>query len=167
MNYGRSRETRQEFRPTAETEQNGLSISDLPKLFWAGVALLTVNLGIVAAISISPELNVSMYGEVQPVVSSVYKPSPFTEVVETNTSAKVRPPEKVRPIIEETAPADPTHAQLEIPRSTQSLAIPRATATPATAQQMDIRRATPASRAVYSNDPLPVRRATQTAFVVN
>src|SRR4051794_36841995 len=86
--------------PRAEAPAEPYGFRDLPKLFWAGVVLFAVNAAITMAIGISPEMNVSMYGETpqKQTTSVASKPSPFTEVVQT-AAAKPTTAVKLQPVL--------------------------------------------------------------------
>lgn len=69
-------------------------------LLLAGLGLFFINAVILACIWVSPRLQVSMYGEQGAEVQPAWKPSPFTEVVETATARKPRKALQVKPVIE-------------------------------------------------------------------
>lgn len=71
----------------------------LPKLFWAGVALFIANVVVLGSSALSPELTVSLYGDLgRTHAAALDRPSPFTEVVDTATPRKLKLAERVTPI---------------------------------------------------------------------
>lgn len=99
------------------------SPASVPKLFWAGASLFIVNLAVLGAIALSPELRISVYGADHSSFS-VYatKPSPFTEVVDTARPRKVKLAQRVTPIlyrepVMEDVSLSPT--ELAVPRASQ------------------------------------------------
>jgi hypothetical protein len=108
--------------PASEGER--MSIWQLPKLLWAGVALFSVNAIIGIGMLYTPDIQPDMFGhEVRSVHDASSKPSPFTEVVDTRKK-KVQTAAKLRPVVVETAPleqvamesAQPAPTTLDIPR---------------------------------------------------
>lgn len=104
-----------------EPGDNATSPASAPKLFWAGAALFAMNVLVLGGIATSPELRVSVYGEVRPGYMSVDKPSPFTEVVDTAKPRKVKLAQRVTPILQY---PEPTMADLSL--APTELAVPRA-----------------------------------------
>lgn len=94
-----------------------------PTLFWAGVTLFAVNALILFGVWLSPEMTVGVYGMEHDNAKSLYKPSPFTERVETAPARPVKTAEKVVPILyREPEPMDESEFGLVLPRSTYSSA---------------------------------------------
>jgi hypothetical protein len=90
----------------AGPEAARIDLAALPALCWAAAILFTVNIVIVCAIAISPDLNVDMYGETDKSAFPVatLKPSPFVEI-----PARARPvkrAERLRPVLEPVFPTD-------------------------------------------------------------
>jgi hypothetical protein len=102
-----------------------------PALFRAGAILFSVNLLILMGIWLSPELRVGMYGEETESNHSYYKPSAFTEVVDTTPARQVRAAARVRPVLfQDPAAAEFVEsAEFILPRSTSD---PAGTPQPAT-----------------------------------
>ena len=100
-----------QHQPASKTATDELiSITRLPKLAWASLALLTINLFIGTGIALTPSLQLDLYGhEVRSVRAASLKPSPFTEVVDVRKK-KVHVAAKVRPVLAETP------EMLDIPR---------------------------------------------------
>ena len=113
---------------SGETFDERVCISDLPKLMWAGVALVTINAVIGIGMLITPNMQIDMYGsEVHSVQAASSKPSPFQEVVDTKKH-KVRLAAKVRPVTVDSTPlvdnlpftVQPASTSLDIPRSSRA-----------------------------------------------
>jgi hypothetical protein len=109
-----------------EVEDPAQDRSQIPcsTILWAAAALFTVNVLILAAIWLSPELRVGVYGAETESSHSFYKPSPFTEVVETAPAKPVRAAAKVRPVLyQDPEPtAFPESAEFVLPGSAFSSA---------------------------------------------
>ena len=87
-----------------------ISITQLPKLAWASLALLSMNLVVGTGITLTPSVQLDMYGhEVRSFRAASLKPSPFTEVVDIRKK-KVQMAVKARPVLAETP------EMLDIPR---------------------------------------------------
>jgi hypothetical protein len=111
-----------------QTSDEQVNISDLPKLVWAGAALVTINAVIGIGMLITPNMQIDMYGtEVQSVHAASSKPSPFQEVVDTKKH-KVRLAAKVTPVTVDSTPLvdnvpfaiQPTSTSLDLPRSSRA-----------------------------------------------
>jgi hypothetical protein len=82
-----------------DAEAENPSIGRLPKLFWGGAILFSVNLVIATCIAISPELNVTVYGDdIQP-VNTGKKPTAFVNP-EPRKPGAVRAAVKLTPVVE-------------------------------------------------------------------
>jgi len=140
--------------------------SSLPGLFWAGSILFAANVAVLLGICISPELKVNMYGEVPEgtAASAAVKPSPFTERVQMITAKAPKQATRLRPTaFVEPAVPDSAYAQIDGPAQ---LDLPKVAPVAASAQQLDVRRATPAALTVYTPDStIPLRRATQNSVM--
>ena len=139
---------------------------EFPALFWAAVILFVVNLLVLFAIWVSPDLRVSMYGENEGSLAGAYvKPSPFTEQVVVTAANKVRRPEKVRPAFYQ-GPQPDEAAELDLPRTTmpvsaeQNISSQRAVESYAEFPRMTASAASTPIRHVGSVDVAP-RRATE------
>jgi hypothetical protein len=104
-----------------------MSLWELPKLAWAGVALFTINAVIGIGMFVTPDMQTDVYGhEVHGVYAASSKPSPFTQVVD-DTKHKVRLAAKVRPVVIDSTPlidnqpalVESAAASLDIPRSSR------------------------------------------------
>lgn len=96
----------------------------IPNLFLAGTVLFAVNLLILFCIWLSPELRVTMYGEDSEFSSAYFRPSPFTETVQTAKARKPKQAARVRPVLFEEPQLTEfsQSADLLLPRSTQPAA---------------------------------------------
>lgn len=105
--------------PAARDEEPKLRV---PALFWAGVVVFAANLLVLSGIWLSPELRVNMYGEDAVHSRAAYvRPSPFTETVQLAKAANPKRPEKLRPVLFQEPPVDPTEsAELLLPQGAQS-----------------------------------------------
>jgi hypothetical protein len=113
---------------SGQTSDEQVCISDLPKLVWAGLALVTINAVIGIGMLITPNMQIDMYGsEVHSVQAASSKPSPFQEVVDTKKH-KVRLAAKVTPVTVDSTPlvdnapftVEPASTSLDIPRSSRA-----------------------------------------------
>ena len=142
----------------AETREQRIPLSRLPKLVWIGSAMFALNVVIGVGMLITPNLEADVYGaEVRTVYAASAKPSPFTEVVDTRKH-QVRLVAKARPVTFVPAPVEDVYASLEMPRASEMydrLDMPRATRTSQEQQQqLDIPRA---SRTAYQQLDMRVR----------
>ncbi len=117
----------QRLDPAAESavESSPCGPLSCPKLFWAGAALFAANLFVVGGILLSPDLRVGLYGAELPSARtvSVDKPSPFTQVVDTEKPRKVKLAQRVTPVLyQEPVAAEMAPAELNIPRASQAVA---------------------------------------------
>jgi hypothetical protein len=109
-----------------EISEDKISIWQLPKVAWAGVALFGVNAVIGIGMLITPNMQTDIYGHeaVQVRTTRFSKPSPFTEVVDTR-KPKVKVAQKLHPVafeqspLEETAAAITTESSLDLPRTSR------------------------------------------------
>ena len=113
---------------SGQSPDERVCISDLPKLVWAGMALVIINAVIGIGMLITPNMHIDMYGsEVQSVQAVSSKPSPFQEVVDTKKH-KVRLAAKVTPVTVDSTPLvdnvpftiQPASTSLDIPHSSRA-----------------------------------------------
>ena len=103
------------YEPQAEVENVGTDVR-LPKLFWAGALVFTMNVVVAGFIAVSPNLSVNMYGSQNLSLSSnspAEKPSPFSEVV-SDKPVRIKLASHMTPVLMD----EPTDFQM--PRATQS-----------------------------------------------
>jgi hypothetical protein len=131
--------------PTHGNDVEKISIWRLPKIAWASGILLGINLMIAGSIAISPELDVSIYGEAAgDVVLAHAKPSPFSEPEQK--PRPVRQAMKMKPVVEllpevaaamdvELANMPVRSASMSLPRQSERPRISAPTAVPAVYRQ--------------------------------
>lgn len=100
-----------------------MSIWRLPKLLWAGVALIAINSLVGVGMFFAPNVELDMYGHEVRAVSASLKPSPFAQTVDTNKK-KIQTAAKLMPVID-TAPVLEQVSMMDAASTTLSLDIPR------------------------------------------
>jgi hypothetical protein len=106
-------------------DRDKISLWHLPKIAWACAILFSINLLIVGAIAISPELNVDIYGEAAgDLVLAGAKPSPFVQP--EPPPRPVRTAMKMVPVVEFLPEAAIEFEISNMPVKSASLDMPRA-----------------------------------------